>query len=497
MEGNSGRTSLVRAVMNRKSLNKVYGRNTTGCNAGRLRFQPEGGRRVEGAFDAGRVSSDGGLVMLRELTGRSGVFRQFAACFTDNRDPSRIEHTVEELLAQRVLGIICGYEDLNDHERLRDDALLALAVGKADVTGEHRKRERDRGNALAGKSTLNRLELAAPIVDGAERYKKISYDDLGIERLFVTWFLDAHEKPFKEIIIDLDATDDPVHGAQEGRHFHGFYGHYCYMPLYAFCGEFLLGATLNTADVAPGKKAVEELERIISQVLARWPDTRIIVRGDSGFCNDEVMRWCEESGVDCILGLAQNSRLRAEIVDEMTAAKAEHARTGKEARVFKDFRYKTRDSWSCERRVVGKAEYITDKENPRFVVTTLCATKWPAKALYEDLYCARGEMENRIKEQQLGLFADRTSTHTLRGNQLRLWLSSIAYVILHDLRRLALVGTELARAQVSTIRCRLLKIGAVITVSVRRVYVSLSSVFPLQEVFARILENIRLNLPIA
>lgn len=483
--------------VNRKIPNEEHGRNATGCNAERLEFQPDGRRRVEAAFDAGRVTSDGGLALLRELVVRSGVIRQFAACFTDNRDQSRIEHTVEELLTQRVLGIVCGYEDLNDHERLRDDALLALAVGKTDMTGEGRKRERDRGHALAGKSTLNRLELAAPIVDGAERYKKISYDDHAIERLFVSRFLDAHERPPREIIIDLDATDDPIHGEQEGRHFHGFYGHYCYLPLYVFCGEFLLGATLNTADVAPGKQAVEELERIISQILARWPDTRIIVRGDSGFCNDEVMRWCEESGVDYILGLAQNTRLRAEITAEMAAAKAEHERTGEEARVFKDFRYKTRDSWSCERRVVGKAEYITDKENPRFVVTTLSPERWPAQALYEELYCARGEMENRIKEQQLGLFADRTSTHTLRGNQLRLWFSSIAYVILHDLRRLALVGTELARAQVSTIRCRLLKLGAIVTVSVRRVYLSFSSVFPLQELFARILANIRQHIPAA
>ena len=314
--------------VNRKIPNEEHGRNATGCNAERLEFQPDGRRRVEAAFDAGRVTSDGGLALLRELVVRSGVIRQFAACFTDNRDQSRIEHTVEELLTQRVLGIVCGYEDLNDHEALRDDALLALAVGKTDMTGEGRKRERDRGHALAGKSTLNRLELAAPIVDGAERYKKISYDDHAIERLFVSRFLDAHERPRSEIIIDLDATDDPIHGEQEGRHFHGFYGHYCYLPLYVFCGEFLLGATLNTADVAPGKQAVEELERIISQILARWPDTRIIVRGDSGFCNDEVMRWCEESGVDYILGLAQNTRLRAEITVEMAAAKAEHERTG-------------------------------------------------------------------------------------------------------------------------------------------------------------------------
>ena len=450
---------------------------------------------MEGAFDAGRVSSDGGLALLRELTMRTGVLRQFAACFTDHRDPARIEHTVEELLTQRVLGIICGYEDLNDHERLRDDALLALAVGKTDPTGEDRKRERDRGHALAGKSTLNRLELAAPVVDGAERYKKISYDDHAIERLFVTHFLDAHEQPPREIILDLDATDDPTHGEQEGRYFHGFYGHYCYLPLYVFCGEFLLGATLNTADVAPGKQAVEELERIVAQILARWPDTRIVVRGDSGFCNDAVMLWCEESGIDYILGLAQNTRLRAEITEEMAAAKAEHARTGEDARVFKDFRYQTRDSWTCERRVVGKAEYITDKENPRFVVTTLSPEQWPAQALYEELYCARGEMENRIKEQQLGLFADRTSTHTLRANQLRLWLSSIAYLILHDLRRLALAGTELARAQVPTIRCRLLKLGVIVTVSVRRIYLSFSSVFPLQNLFARILARIRQLLP--
>ncbi len=362
----------------------------------------------------------------------------------------------------------------------------------------NRKRARDRGHALAGKSTLNRLELAAPIVDGAERYKKISYDDHAIERLFVTHFLDARDDdPPKEIILDLDATDDPIHGEQEGCHFHGFYGHYCYLPLYVFCGEFLLGAALNTADVAPVKNAVEELERIVAQILARWPDVRIIARGDSGFCNDEIMAWCEQDGIDYILGLAKNSRLSAEIADEMAAAKAEHARTGEKARVFKDFRYKTRDSWTRERRVVGKAEYITDKENPRFVVTTLSSEEWPTQALYEDLYCARGEMENRIKEQQLGLFADRTSTHTIRGNQLRLWLSSIAYLILHDLRRLALCGTAMGRAQVSTTRCRLLKIGAVVKVSVRRVYVSLSSVFSLQELFARILANIREHVPAA
>ena len=305
----------------------------------------------------------------------------------------------------------------------------------------------------------------------AERYKKISFDDHGVERLLVRHFLDSFSSPPNEIVLDLDATDDPVHGMQEGRFFHGYYRHYCYLPLYVFCGGFLLGATLYTAEVGPGNRAVEDLERIISQIRARWPDVRLVVRGDSGFCNDEIMTWCEEGEVDFIFGLAQNARLRAEIEDEMAAAKAEHERTGEKARVFKDFRYPTRTSWSRERRVVGKAEYIIDKENPRFVVTSLPIDDWSARALYEDLYCARGEMENRIKEQQLGLFADRTSCHALRANQLRLWLSSIAYLIVHDLRRLALAGTELAHAQVGTIRCRLLKIGAIVTVSVRRIYV--------------------------
>lgn len=445
---------------------------------------------MEAAFDAGRVSSDGGLLLLRELTKSSGVFRRLAACFRDHRDPSRIEHTVEELLAQRVLGLVCGYEDLNDHDTLRDDSLLALAVGKGDPTGEQRKRERDRGHALAGKSTLNRLELAAASVAGGERYKKISYDDYGIQRLFVDNFLDAHAEPPDEIVLDLDATDDPVHGQQEGRFFHGFYDGYCYLPLYVFCGDFLLAAALNTADEQPASHAVEELERVAAQILARWPGVRIIVRGDSGFCRDDLMRWCEDNGLFFVLGLQKNSRLIDAIHDEMTEARALFERTGESARVFKDLRYKTNRSWSCERRVVGKAEYTSDKENPRFIATNLPSAEYDARSLYEGLYCARGDMENRIKEQQLGLFADRTSAHTLRANQLRLWLSSVAYMIMNELRRVALVGTELATAQVSTIRTRLLKIGAIVTSSVRRVYVSLSSVFPFQHVWWRALDNL-------
>lgn len=477
--------------MNRKALHQAYGRNATGCNAAADELQPAGRRRVEAAFDGGRVSSDGGLLLLRELTERTGVFRRFAACFRDHRDPARVEHTAQELVAQRVLGILCGYEDLNDHDTLRDDALLALAVGKADQTGADRKRDRDRGHALAGKSTLNRLELAAPEVGEAERYKKISYDDHGIQRLFVDEFLRAYAEPPAEIILDLDATDDPIHGKQEGRFFHGFYDCYCYLPLYTFCGDHLLGAALNTADKQPAAHAVEELERIVAQILARWPEVRIIVRGDSGFGRDEIMRWCEDNGLFYVLGVQKNVRLTAEIADEMAQARAAFEQTGEAARVFKEFLYKTRDSWSRERRVVGKAEYTSEKENPRFIVTNLPPQYLAAAELYEELYCARGDMENRIKEQQLGLFADRTSTRSLRGNQLRLWFSSIAYVILSELRRIALAGTELATAQVSTIRCRLLKIGAIVTVSVRRIAVSLSSVFPLQDLWWRALDNLR------
>lgn len=477
--------------MKRIALTQWYGRNATGCIAAECEFQPAGRRRVEAAFDGGRVSSDGGLVLLRELTERTGVFRRFAACFRDHRDPARIEHTVEELVAQRVLGLVCGYEDLNDHDKLRDDALLALAAGKTDQTGVERKRQRDQGHALAGKSTLNRLELAAAEVGEDERYKKISYDDHGIQRLFVDEFLRAYAEPPKEIVLDLDATDDPIHGKQEGRFFHGFYDCYCYLPLYTFCGDHLLGAALNTADKQPAANAIDELERIVAQILARWPDVRIIVRGDSGFGRDEIMKWCEDNDISYVFGLQKNPRLIDEISDEMAQAREVFEQTGEAARVFKDFRYRTRDSWSCERRVVGKAEYTTDKENPRFIVTNLPPKSVAARELYEDLYCARGDMENRIKEQQLGLFADRTSTRTLRANQLRLWLSSVAYLIISELRRVALAGTELATAQVSTIRCRLLKIGAVVTVSVRRVAVALSSVFPLQNLWWRALDNLR------
>lgn len=468
----------------------------TECTAGQLVFQGLGRRKVVANFDGGRLSSDGGLLLLREVAERTGMLRRFARCFEDHRDPDLIEHTVEEMVAQRVLAQACGYEDVQDHDVLRDDALLAVASGKRDATGERRRRERDRGHALAGKSTLNRWELTPADATKASRYKKVVCVEEEVESFLVREFLAAHRRPPREIVLDLDATDDPLHGHQEGRFFHGYYREYCYLPLYIFCGDFLLAAKLRTADQDGAAGSVEEVERIVGKIRQRWPRVRTIVRADSGFARDDLMTWCEANGVEYVLGLAKNKRLVPEISQEMKQARQECERTGRPARVFRDFTYRTRKSWTRERRVVGKAECLPGKDNPRFVVTSLSADDWSAAPLYEKLYCARGDMENRIKEQQLDLFADRTSTATMRGNQLRLWLASVAYVLVNELRRTGLRGTEMARAQAGTIRTRLLKIAGRITLSVRRVAVSLSSVHPLQAVFARALANIQRAYPL-
>jgi Transposase DDE domain group 1 len=463
----------------------------TECKAEQFEFQGCGRRQVVARFDGGRISSDGGLLLLREVAQHTGLLERFARCFTDYRDVSYIEHTVEELVAQRVLALAQGYEDLNDHDTLRDDSVLALAVGKPDLTGVQRLRARDRGHALAGKSTLNRLELTPEKLAQPERYTKIVYNAAAVAALFIEDFIRAHPRPPKELILDLDATDDPLHGQQEGRFFHGYYGCYCYLPLYIFCGDYLLGAKLRTANHEGAAGALAEVERIVGQLRAVWPEVSITLRADSGFAREELMRWCEEQQVDFIFGLARNARLEAEIRDELAAAQAQSRASGKPVRLFKDFTYQTRESWSRARRVVGKAEYLTDKSNPRFVVTSYTTARMAAAPLYEQLYCARGDMENRIKEQQLGLFADRTSSATLRANQLRLWFAAVAYALLNHLRHLGLRDTELARAQVWTMRCRLLKLGARVTVSVRRVVVSLSSAFPLPRLCAQVLANLR------
>jgi hypothetical protein len=463
----------------------------TECTAGQLEFHGLGRRTVVGEFDGGKISSDSGGLLLREVEQRTHILKRLAGCFVDYRDPDQIEHTVESLIKQRVMGLALGYEDLNDHDALRHDSLLALLSDKQDVSGKTRKRDQDKGCALAGKSTLNRLELTPPHADAASRYKKIVADIEGMDDLLVDLFLEAYDNPPEEIVLDVDATDDPLHGNQEGRFFHGYYRSYCYLPLYIFCDEHLLCARLRPADQDGAAGTVDELARIVERIRLNWPKTRIIVRGDSGFCREDLMAWCEVHSVEYVLGVPKNSRLKAIIAEEMAQAMSQYEATEQAARLFKDFHYQTRTSWSCERRVIGKAEHLAKGENPRFVVTTLAAEEWDACSLYEDLYCARGDMENRIKEQQLALFADRTSTHEMRSNQLRLYLSSFAYVLMQTLRRLGLEGTSMARAQCDTIRLKLFKVGAHIRISVRRVRIAFSESYPYAGLFRQIMQRLQ------
>jgi DDE family transposase len=467
----------------------------TDCRSEQLEFQGLGSRRVVAGFDAGRATSDGGVLLLREVAGQSGLLRDFAGCFRDYRDPRLIEHSVEELVSQRVLGQALGYEDLNDHDSLRDDALFAVGAGKEDPTGNDRPRKRDRGHPLAAHATLNRLELTPAVANEKSRYQKVVYDAGAIDDLLVDTMLRAHCEPPKRIVLDLDATDDPLYGEQEGRFFHGYYRSYCYLPLYIFCGDFLLCARLRRSNIDASAGSVEELERIVARIRQRWPEVEIWIRADSGFAREAIMHWCEENRVQYVLGLARNTRLQGILEEEMVEAKRRHEQSGKPERIFKDFSYQTLDTWSRSRRVVGKAEWLPGKQNPRFVVTSLGKEEVEPAELYEKIYCARGDMENRIKEQQLGMFADRTSSHTMRANQLRLYFASMAYVLTNELRRVGLASTRLARAQVATIRTRLLKIGAIVRVSVRRIYIALSSVFPLRDVFQEILINLQRAYP--
>jgi hypothetical protein len=463
----------------------------TECKLKPVEFHALGSREVVAHFDGGDITSDAGGLMLREVEQRTGILRKFATCFTDYRKLELIEHPVDDLVAQRVYGLCLGYEDLNDHDELRADPLLAVMVGKSDPKGEHRRERRDQGKALAGKSTLNRLELTRADAGPGERYKKVVMNPERIDRLMIDHFLDAQDRAPLQIVLDLDATDDPIHGHQEGRFFHGYYDCYCYLPLYIFCGEFLLSAQLRTADIDAAKGALTDLKRVVAQIRRTWPRVHILVRGDSGFCRDAIMDWCERQGIDYVLGLAKNPRLLKEIEDELKAAESESVRTGAMVRIFKNLRYRTlENSWSRTRRVVAKAEHLNKGSNPRFVVTSLAPRLFPAAVLYETLYCARGEMENRIKEQQLGMFADRTSTATMRGNQLRLYFSSIAYMLMHDLRRLALKGTDLERAQCTTIRLKLLKIGAQVHVTVRRVWVRMAAGYPYKDAFQQAFDNL-------
>ncbi len=463
----------------------------TDCTADQLHFQGLGRRRIEAEFDAGLVTTDAGGLLLREVDSNTRMIDRIAACFTDGRDPARSEHSIPSLVAQRIYGLALGYEDLNDHEELRRDPLLATLVGKVDPLGQDRVRERDRGCPLAGKSTLNRLEQTPACLEGT-RYHKIGYDAESLDRLLVDLFLESYDHPPRQIILDLDATDDPLHGRQEGRFFHGYYGHYCYLPLYIFCGEHLLRARLRPSNIDGSADTVDELAPLLTQIWERWPRVQIVLRADSGFAREEIMAWCEENEIDYVFGLAKNSRLIRRIAGRMRRARRRFGRTGRPARFFGDFRYRTRSSWSRVRRVVGKAEYLAKGANPRFVVTSL--ERVPPRDLYENLYCARGDMENRIKEQQLDLFADRTSASALISNQLRLYFSSFAYVLMHHLRRVGLRGTELARAQCGTIRLKLLKIGSLVSVSVRRVRFRMASGYPYIHLFWQVLRNLRSGL---
>jgi hypothetical protein len=451
----------------------------TECIQSGFGFEGVGGREIVARFDGGTISSDGGALLLRQTEKRLNVLPRLAACFLDGRSPERIEHSVAEMLAQRIYGLALGYEDVNDHEQLRSDPLFGVLAGREEL---------DR--PLAGKSTLNRMELGA---GAGDRYKKITFWKESIDELLTQLFIEAHDQPPAELVLDVDTTDLPLHGKQEGRFFHGYYDEYCYLPLYVFCGEQVLCARLRESshDAAYGSRS--EIQRIVKQLRAAWPEVKIILRGDSGFCRNELMSWCENNGVEFVFGLARNQRLRRIIGEQLWEARRQWEQTGKPARVFTAFPYRTHKrkngGWQRERRVVAKAEHIDGKENPRFVVTSLEEQSWAARPLYEDMYCARGEMENRIKEQ-FSLFADRVSAETMRANQLRLYLSAMAYVLVSGLRRLGLKATELAQAQVSTIRTKLLKIGAQVRVTVRKVWVSMASSYPWQDVFQQVWTNL-------
>lgn len=450
----------------------------TECIQSRLAFAREGKREVVAEFNGGTISSDGGALLLRETDRRIKLLGRFSPCFLDGRNPALVEHRIEHMLAQRVYGLALGYEDLNDHEQLRHDPLLQMLAGKAEPGKE----------ALAGKSTLNRMELG----DGTpNRYKKITFWRDAIDDLLVDVFLEAHGAAPEQIVLDIDTTDFAIHGEQEGRFYHGYYDQYCYLPLYVFAGEHVLCAHLRPSNIDPSAGSRKEIERIVKQIRAAWPEVPILLRGDSGFCREELMAWCENNQVDYVFGLARNVRLEAMVAGALQQARRQWEQTQQPARVFTEFPHETvSGTWSRKRRVVAKAEHINGKPNPRFIVTSLPEEAWAARLLYEDLYCARGDMENRIKEQFV-LFADRVSAASMRANQLRLYLSVMAYALVCGLRRLGLQATHLANAQVGTIRVRLLKIGAQIRVTVRKIWIQMSSSFPLPTLFRQALQQLR------
>ena len=461
----------------------------TDCNDPTFEFQAHNRKKVVMDFNGGDITSDAGAMLLKQTDQCLNLLPRFAACFEDHRDQELIEHSVSDLSRQRVFGLCLGYEDLNDHDDLRRDRLLALAVGKKDITGNDRLRKRDEGIALAGKSTLNRLEQVPP-TDEMSRYQKIGYDPFKVDRLMTDVFLESHAIAPKRIYLDLDNTDAAIHGDQEGKFFHGYYGNYCYMPLYIFCGEQLLLCRLQSSNVDGAAHAVIEVKRIVEQIRSKWPEVEIVLRGDSGFCREPLMSWCEENDVLYIFGMGTNARLDKKIRKLLNKSRSRFHVTGKSNRRYRGFWYRTQKTWPRKRWVVGKAEVLEKGENPRFIVTNLKNEGIGNQKLYEEIYCARGEMENRIKEQQMGLLADRVSAEKMRSNQLRLYFSGMGYILMETLRRLGLKGTDYAKAQCTTIREKIFKIGAQIKVSVRRIVLSLAGGYPYKEVLRKIFENL-------
>jgi Transposase DDE domain group 1 len=464
----------------------------TECNEERLEFASTSGtRRIVAEFSGGTITSDAGSLLLKETDTRMNLLTRFSQCFTDRRNPRLIEHTMEQMLRQRVYGLALGYEDLNDHDLLRLDPLLAVLAGKAEPGTD----------ALAGKSTLNRMELGTGT---PSRYKKITFWRDSVDELLVDIFLEAHPVTPVQIVLDIDTTDMALHGNQEEKFYHGYYKHHCYLPLYIFCGAHgfrstgwgllrahVLCARLRPSSIGPAVGSRKEVERIVKQIRQRWPDVVIVLRGDSGFCADELLTWCEETHVDYVVGVARNQRLEGLIEGPLAEAKQQFEATQQAARIFIEFEHNTlTGGWNKDRRVVAKAEHINGKSNPRFIVTSLDAERWDKQRLYEELYCGRGDMENRIKEQFV-LFADRVSVSTMRGNQLRIYLSVIAYTLMNGLRRLGLKATTMATAQVGTIRLKVLKIGALIQVTVRKVWVRMASSYPYQALFSQVLQQLR------
>jgi len=464
----------------------------TECKRERLDFQASEKRRVEAAFDGGHLSSDGGLLFVRELENRVKILKRFAGCFYDHRDPGYVEHPVEDLVKQRVFALACGYEDVNDHDHLNSDVLLALACGKADPEGRSRIRARDRGKALAGKSTMCRMELGGTKKEPhKDKYKKIVLDFEKAEKLLLDIFEESLKDVPDELVLDLDATDDPLHGNQEGAFFNGYYKAYCYLPLYIFCGDHLLLARLQTSDVDPAKAGMTAIRKTVRELRRRFPKTRLILRGDGGFCREELMDLCESPMMDFVFGLPKNKRLEKLLESAMSESREKFQPDGEAVRTFSEFSYKPLETWEHPRRVIGKAEINDKGENPRFVVTTMKPEKWEPKELYEDFYCARGDMENRIKEQQLGLFGDRLSTSWIKSNQLRLFFSSFAHTLFRALREDGLKGTRMEKAQCWTMRTQLMKIAVRITLSVRRIKISFPTPYPYKEMFHQVLRQIR------